>query len=299
VPKKPKVTFIYDPTAEELEEYFDTKEIIYCDTESTGLNVRLDSIIGYSFCKDSKEAIAIVLKDEDDPRWPVVRKFFANPKRYKAWQNGSYDIPLAEAHDVPMKGFVYDTRLAEQLLNSDLPSDLDYLRAQYTNIAPYKPPKREMKRLTKWGHDRIKEYAAWDAYTTYCVGQEQKKVLTAPQLKLMDKLLIPLVYAISHMELRGVLADQKALGALYVQCEPRIQVLEKAFYKEGVNPRSPRQLAHFLGVSNTQEDTLKKLLKRGHEKHKLIELLLEHRKLAKMASTYISGIYNRLLVLVG
>jgi len=294
VPEAPEPTFLSDPSAEELAEYLDTNQVVACDTETTSLNPRQGEILGYSFCKDFLSAAAVAFTGPDDPRWEVILEFFKDPKRKKSWQNGSFDISFAEEKGIEMNGFVFDTRLAEQLIYSDLPSDLDFLRAQWTNIQPYKLSKREMKRTGSWHKDRMLEYANWDAYTTYTVMKKQEEVLSPGQVKLMHELLIPLVYTISDIELRGMPVDVNALAALYVRCEPKIQEIEGHFKKFSINPRSPKQLKAFLDLKDTQEDTLKKALKRGHVKSELITLLLEHRGLAKLAGTYLEGIYNRL-----
>lgn len=293
---KTEIEFLYDPPAPELAEYLNVPEntIIATDTESTGLNVRKDKIIGYSFSKSRYSAAAIAFIGDHDPRWPVVKEFLEDPKRLKCWQNGSYDTAIARENGIHDQGFVYDTRLASQMLYSDLPSDLDFLRAQYTNISPYKPAKREMKMIQHWSKDQLLEYANKDALTTYTVMEEQRKDLSEKQLNLMSELLIPLVRAIHRMESRGVLLDVQTLASLYSQIQPRHEQLEEHFATKGVNPRSSVQMKQYFQLKDTQEDTLSKQVERNHPMKEDMEMLLEYRGLQKLSSVYLKGAYKRM-----
>lgn len=298
-PKDIKPTFIMDPSPEELSEYLSTTSIIACDTETTGLNHRKDEIIGFSFSKSTEDAVALKFVGPQDPRWNVIKEFMEDGTHKKIWQNGSFDTGMLRfsQHNpkaIIDRGFYYDTRLAEQLLHSDLPSDLDYLRAQYTNIRPYKPSKSRRARIASWTKEEMLEYAAWDAVTTLAVYEEQMKELTEGQLAVMTEHLIPLVYALNNMQNKGVLVDVNTLAGLYSQCAPAIEELERPFAKLGVNPRAPGQLKKLFGLRDTREDTLEHYIKRRHPQSDLMESLLEHRRLSKLASVYLKGVYKRL-----
>jgi len=291
--------FTLDPSPEELQEYlfntpFDVTMAV--DTETTGLNTRLDDIIGYSFSKDTRTAVAVKFKTpkETDPRWAIIEAFLEDKRYKKCWQNGSFDTEIARTYGIHDEGFFFDTRLAQQMLHSDLPSNLDFLRSQYTNIPPYKPSKKDIKHISNWGAERMLQYAAWDAVTTKAVMKEQFKLLDAKQIYLMQDLLIPLVRAIGRMERRGNLVDKEALASLYLQCAPEMEKIEEQFKSFSVNPRSPKQLKEFFNLKTTQEDEIKRQIKRRHPKAELMQKLLEYRKLHKVASVYLKGIYQRL-----
>lgn len=292
-------TFLLDPTPEELERYLDTTNPVGCDTETTGLDVIADSIIGMSFSTSEDSAAAVAFTGPDDPRWPVIKKFLEDPTKKKVWQNGSYDTSILRySRNNPFKvtdeGFYYDTRLAQQLLNSDLPTDLDYLRAEYTQIPPYKPSKKERAAITTWGKQRMLEYAAWDAVTTLAVYNAQRKELSSQELELMENLLIPLVYTIGRMEDRGILVSMENLAAIYSQAQPVVEEVEQRFNRLGLNPRSPAQLKAYFQLKSTDEDTIQDAIKHGHPHRELLEQLLEFRKASKLLSTYIQGVVKRL-----
>jgi len=288
--------FILDPTPDVLREYLEDARIIYgTDTETTGLDPRADDMLGHSFSKDLITAVSVYYAGPDDPRLEVIKEFLEDPKKQKCWQNGSFDTGFTRENDIIDEGFVFDTRLAQQLLNSDLPSDLDFLRAQYTTIAPYKPPKAEMKQIAKWNRTKMLEYACWDAITTKVVMHKQQKLLSKAQVNLMQILLIPLVRVINYMEHEGVLVDVNALAGLYSMCAPRTDEINEEFSQLGINPRSPKQLIEFFDLKSSDKDHLQAQIKRDHPKSDLMELVLEYRDLYNMQSKYLLGIYKRLL----
>lgn len=290
---------ILDPTAEELEKYLDVTTPVGCDTETTGLNPRSDTIIGFSFSTSVKHAVSVAFYGATDPRWRVIKKFIEDPTKMKIWQNGSYDTSMLRYSNTnPMKmedrGFYYDTRLAQQLLDSDLPTDLDYLRAEYTTIKPYKPSKKERGRISEWGKERMLTYAALDAVATLTVHDQQVKKLTPQELQLMEELLIPLVYAIGRMEDRGVKVSVEKIASLYAAAAPFLAETEQKFSELGINPRSPKQLKEYFGFKKSNEAMLEYHIKRNHPQRELMEQLLEYRSYHKMVSTYLKGVYKRL-----
>lgn len=290
-----ELNLILDPSKEELQAFLSEETLYACDTETTGLDtLGSDDILGHSFAKNGSEACALYYV-HDDPRWEVVCDFLKDPKRTKCWQNGPFDTEFIRSQGVIDEGYVFDTMLAQQLLQSDLPADLDFLRTMYTDIKPYKPTKKQYKRLLNLGKDRVLELAALDALTTYAVMEEQQKLLGEKQMKLMHELLIPLVRAIGRIERRGFLVDQDMLGSLYMQCGPVVDELESYFYGEcKVNPRSPKKLKEYFNIKDTREDTLNYHIKRRHPKAEDMQLLLKFREVDGLQSKYLVGVHKRL-----
>ncbi len=289
--------FLLDPTKEELIDYLERGrgKITDWDTETTGLNKRQDRVIGMSFSVDEKSACAVYFT-ENDKRVPLIKEWLIDEEFKKSTQNGSYDFEITfSSLGVEPQGWGFDTKLAEQLLNSDLPKDLDHLRAMYTQMEPYKPTKKEMKQIESWGKDRMLLYAAKDALCTGLVRRAQSPLMSEKQHKVMQEILLPASLTLNHMERKGVLVDINTLAIMYANTIPRIEELEQEIVKElGINPSSPKQVASYFGTESSDREALEQLISRGHEKAEVIQKILEHRDLAKGASTFLKGVYDRL-----
>lgn len=294
-PKEQDYEFLVDPPLPMLEEYLSRPGILAFDTETTGLNTRLDQVIGMSFSNSYTSAAAILLVP-DDPRAALVKRVLEDPSILKATQNGSFDCAILHSSlGIDVQGMSYDTRLAEQLMNSDMPTTLDHLRAVYTKIKPYKPSKSEMKTITHWGKQRMLEYANWDAVCTYQVMVEQKKVLTDGQLHLLETLLLPLVPALNSMSEKGVLVDINYLAGRYAANIPRLKSLEEDIQQRlGINPHSPKQVKELFQLSASDRPTLEYYIERGDPRAENMQLVLECRDLKKESGTYLKGLFDRL-----
>jgi DNA polymerase I len=294
-PKEQDYEFLTDPTYEELREYLSRPGILAFDTETTGLNTRLDKVIGASFSNGYTSAAAVLFLP-DDPRIPLIKEVLENPDIPKATQNGTFDCAILRSSlGINVQGMQYDTRLAEQLMNSDMPTSLDHLRAVYTKIKPYKPSKKEMKNIAHWGKDRMLQYANLDAVCTYQVMVEQKKVITKGQLHLLETLLIPLIPALNSMSEKGVLVDINWLAGRYASNIPRLRALEKDIKERlAINPHSPKQVKELFQTSSSDRPTLEYYIERGDPRAENMQLILECRDLRKESGTYLKGLYDRL-----
>lgn len=290
--------FLSNPNALQLATYLKDPGIYAVDTETTGLNPRKDTIIGHSFSKgDGNTAAAIVYDGPHDKRWPVVRKFFEDEERLKVWQNGPFDLYFNQMNDLSTNGWYYDTLLAQQMRYSDLPGNLDFLRSQYTTIPPYKPSKREIANMSNWGIEKVTKYANLDAKTTMKVFLKQREVMTPAMINLMQNHLFPLTFATIYMTNIGMNVDINKLAALYARIQPELEEMAKPFKKLNLNPNSPQQMAKYLFQkkdASTDKRVLEKLILRGHPKAALMEQLLAYKRKAKIAGTYLRGVYNRL-----
>lgn len=119
-----------------------------------------------------------------------------------------------------------------------------------------------------------------------------------------------------YVELNGITVDRTYLSELdkeyrerLVKLEDEIDLVVTNQYDKagGINPRSPMQVKKFLAdnrieVDSTNEDTLRILLKaleegrveRPKEVKEFVQLLLTHRREAKLHGTYVKGIAKRL-----
>lgn len=119
-------------------------------------------------------------------------------------------------------------------------------------------------------------------------------------VKVFNDIELPLVKVLSKMERNGVLIDSQALLKQSEKIARRLTALEQQVYQEAgaeFNLASTKQLQEILftklalpiiaktpkGAPSTNEDVLETLAQQGHIVPKL---LMEHRGLAKLKSTY-------------
>lgn len=122
------------------------------------------------------------------------------------------------------------------------------------------------------------------------------------QLALYEELELPLAPVLAKMELSGITPDMELLAQLNEDMTVRIAQLEKQAMEqagEEFNLKSPKQLGIILferlqlpviKKTKTGYSTDAKVLEALEGKHPLIATILEHRKLAKLQSTYLDGL---------
>ena len=122
------------------------------------------------------------------------------------------------------------------------------------------------------------------------------------QLALYEELELPLAPVLAQMELSGITPDMELLAQLNEDMTARIAQLEKQAMEqagEEFNLKSPKQLGVILferlqlpviKKTKTGYSTDAKVLEALEGKHPLIATILEHRKLAKLQSTYLDGL---------
>jgi DNA polymerase-1 len=149
--------------------------------------------------------------------------------------------------------------------------------------------------------DLATNYAAEDADITLRLYEvlEPKLDSIKPLKKLMEDIEIPLIEVLSDMEQNGTLLNSKILASQSKDLESRIKKLEKLAYEiagEEFNLGSTKQLReiffeklNYRVIKKTpggQPSTDEKVLQELSEEYELPRILLEHRTLSKLKSTY-------------
>ncbi len=293
---------------------------VFCvDTETTSLDYMRAEIVGLSFAFEAGEAWYVPVghdymgAPDQLPRADVLaalKPVLENPAIGKIGQHLKYDIHVLANYDIHLKGFVFDTMLASYVVDATATRhNMDAMAEHYLGIATTSFEQiagKGVKQLTfnqiPIGDDEepaAAYYAAEDADIT----QRLHDVLSA-KLAQDEKLLsvfrdieMPLAPILQKMERTGVLIDGAMLARQSRELGERILALEKEAYEiagQEFNLGSPKQLGHILyeklgipapkktatGQYSTAEDVLEQL------DHPLPRLLLQHRSLAKLKSTY-------------
>jgi DNA polymerase-1 len=286
------------------------------DTETTSLNYMDARIVGVSFAVEEHQAAYVPLA-HDDPATPAqlsrdavlerLRPLLEDPARPKLGQNLKYDISVLAGHGIELQGLAHDTMLESYVLDSTgSRHDMDTLALKhlahqtihYEDVAG-----KGAKQVTfdKVPVSEAAPYAAEDADVTLRLHNTLWPRLAAmPTLELLyQQTEIPLVPVLSRIERQGVLIDRAQLERQSAELAERMAGIKEQAYEaagEPFNLGSPKQIQTVLfermqlpvrkktpkGQPSTSEAALEELA----QAHELPRLILQHRGLSKLKSTY-------------
>ncbi|MDX1755128.1 MAG: DNA polymerase I [Marinobacter sp.] len=286
------------------------------DTETTSLSYTRAEVVGVSFAIEPGEAAYLPLAHDylgapeqldRDQTLAKLKPLLEDPKRPKVGQNLKYDKNVLANHGITLEGIAEDTMLESYVLNSvGSRHDMDSLALKYLGLETIKFETiagKGAKQLTfnQIELDKAAPYAAEDADITLRLHQVLRpKLAETGQLQAVyERIDLPLVPVLSRMEQRGALVDADLLKTQSRELAKRMAELEQDAYEEAgeqFNLGSPKQLQAIFydklglpvikktpkGAPSTAEPVLQEL---AHD-HVLPRLILEHRSLSKLKSTY-------------
>lgn len=286
------------------------------DTETTDLDVMNARIVGVSFTDAAGEGAYVPLA-HDYPGAPdqldreqvleKLRPLLEDTHARKIGQNLKYDIGVLANHGIHLRGIAYDTMLESYVLDSTASRhDMDSLALKYLG---YKTIKYEdvagkgkgQINFSQVAIDQAAVYAAEDADITLRLHEELwPRLKQTPSLeKLFRDIEMPLVPVLSRIERNGVKIDADMLRQQSSELARRMIELEEEAYRAAGQPfnlASPMQIQEILftklklpvlkktpkGQPSTAEDVLQELAL----DYPLPRLILDHRSIAKLKSTY-------------
>jgi DNA polymerase-1 len=303
--------------------------LIAIDTETTSLDYMKAEIVGLSFAVQTGEAAYLPLT-HNYPNVPQqlnrtdvlekLRPLLESPTHLKVGQNLKYDYHVLANHGVMLRGISHDTMLASYVLDSTGKHNLDFLAQKHLNLKTIRfedvAGKKGVKQLnfSEVEIDVAARYAAEDA--DVCVRLHhalQAKLQAEPNLlALYNELEMPLSSVLARIERNGVLIDDDLLVAQSFELEQQIMSLEQKAHNlagHSFNLGSPKQIQTILyeqlnlpvlkrtpkGQPSTDESVLQELA----EDYELPKLLIEHRSLSKLKSTYIDKLPQQINVKTG
>ncbi|MBB1440470.1 DNA polymerase I, partial [Shewanella sp. SG41-4] len=306
-------------TMEALDKWIDklnSAELISIDTETTSLNYMEAEIVGLSFATEAGKAAYLPLAHDylDAPQQidktialEKLRPILEGDKPQKVGQNLKYDMSILANAGITLKGIRFDTMLESYVFNSIASRhDMDGLALKYLghkNISFEDVAGKGAKQLTfnQVHLDIAGPYAAEDADITLRLHQHLwPRLEKEPELaNVFNELELPLIQVLSDVERQGVLIDSMLLSQQSGELAKKLDDLENKAYEiaeEKFNLASPKQLQTLFfeklgypikkktpkGAPSTAEDVLVELAL----DYPLPKVILEHRSLAKLKSTY-------------
>lgn len=292
----------------------DSHSSICFDTETTSVDANSAEMVGMSFSVKKGEAYYVPVPNNKDEATSIVANFknvLENENIEKIGQNIKYDIIVFASYDVKVKGKLFDTMLAQYIVDADARNNMDIMANAYLDYSPISITTLIGAKGKNQGNMRdleassIKDYAAEDADITLQLKEVLAKLLKENNgEELFNSVETPLVYVLADMEMTGVKVDSDTLSVFSKELETDIKNLEETIYeKAGVkfNIASPKQLGEVLfdklqldpkakktktGQYQTGEDVLSAL----SSKHDIVQYILDFRSLQKLKSTYVDAL---------
>ena len=286
------------------------------DTETTGLNYMDAKLVGISLSTKPGEAAYIPFghaKEEgikqlsEKTVLEKLKPFLEDKKKKIIGQNIKFDRNILAQHGVKLGPIKQDTMLMSYILDASATRhNLDALAKFYLNYKTTTFEEVAGKGVKQISFDQVPlklagNYASEDADITLRLYEKLNPLLNkqASLKKLAEDIEIPLIEVLSDMEQAGTLVNSKVLEAQSKDLGKRLIKLEKEAYEiagEEFNLGSTKQLREIFfdrleypiikKTPGGQPSTDEKVLQQLAEDYELPKVLLEHRTLSKLKSTY-------------
>ena len=297
-------------------ERLNTADLIAVDTETTSLDYMKAELVGVSVAVTPGQAAYIPFAHDymgapqqlsRDFVLEQLKPLLENPQINKVGQNLKYDMSVLAQHGINLQGIAFDTMLESYVLDSVATRhDMDSLALKYLNettisFADVAGKGAAQITFNQVALEQAGPYAAEDADITLRLHQALWPQLAAePTLAtVFSDIELPLVPVLSRIERTGALVDSTLLFQQSQELAERLAELETEAWDlagQQFNLASPKQLGEILfdklgipvlkktekGAPSTKEEVLQELAL----DYPLPKVLLEHRGLAKLKSTY-------------
>ena len=286
------------------------------DTETTSLNYMQAEIVGLSFAIEPGEAAYVPLAHlnpglegqlDRDQILDQMKPLLESSAVKKVGQHLKYDANVLANHGITLRGIAHDTMLQSYIIDAvGSRHDMGSLALKYLGqrVISFEEVAGKGVKQVSFDHVDIKQaaaYAAEDADVTLRLHETLLPKLEAePSLnEVYQRLELPLVPVLSKIERNGAFVGVDKLRAQSHEIAIRLAELESQacdLAGQPFNLASPKQLGEILfeklelpvikktpkGAPSTAEDVLAELA----NDYELPAVLIEHRGLAKLKSTY-------------
>lgn len=291
-------------------------EVFAFDTETDSLDYMVANLVGLSFATEEGVAAYVPVAhdyldapEQLDRDWVLaqLKPILEDPNQAKVGQNLKYDASVLARYDIEMRGIEFDTMLASYVFNSvGGKHDMDSLAFRFLqhNCISFESLAGKGKKQLTFNQLDLEEaapYAAEDADVTLRLHHRLQAALEQDEglLSIYQELEVPLVPVISRIERTGVMIDDMLLNTQSQEIAIRLEALQKKAFdvaEQEFNLSSPKQLQAILfekmglpvvkktpsGAPSTNEEVLQELAL----DYPLPKLILEHRGLSKLKTTY-------------
>ncbi|RNC88947.1 MAG: DNA polymerase I [Synechococcus sp. YX04-3] len=292
------------------------------DTETTDLNPFKAELVGIGVCwGEELDALAYIplghngSADSQPVQLPLetvvtaLAPWLGSEDHPKALQNAKFDRLILMRHGLALDGVVIDTLLADYLRDAAAKHGLELMAEREFGFQPtaYSDVVGKKQTFADVPLEAASQYCAMDVHVTRRLAlllRNQLAAMGAQVLTLLEQVEQPLEPVLAEMEATGIRIDVPYLQELSTEMGTTLERLEtEAKEAAGVNFNlaSPKQLGELLfdtlGLdrkksrrTKTGYSTDATVLEKLGDDHPVVPLVLEHRVLSKLKSTYIDAL---------
>jgi DNA polymerase I len=298
------------------------QEPVAWDTETTALVARDATLVGLGCCwgQEHSEVAYIPIGHREGDNlplemvWKYLRPILESADHPKVLQNAKFDRLILRHQGIELAGVVADTMLMSYVLNPEATHNLTDLAKRYLGLAStsYKELVPKGQTIADVSIDLVAQYCGMDVFATWGiyehllaelmlqsglkVGEPERPTL----LKLWREVEQPLEEVLADIEDVGIRLDCDYLAELSAQLAIDLERIEGEAHQVAdstFNMASPKQMAELLfeklglptkNIRKTKSgySTDVKTLEKLQGQHPIVDLILQHRTLAKLKSTY-------------
>lgn len=297
-------------------EQIQNAELTAFDTETTSLNYMAAELVGVSFSVEAGVAAYVPFAhdyegapEQLDRAWVLeqLKPWLEDDSQAKVGQHLKYDANVLNNYDITLRGIAYDTMLESYVYNSvSSRHDMDTLAKKFlghtcVSFEELAGKGKKQKTFNEIDLEQAAFYAAEDADITLRLHQAiWPQVEKTPELVSIFKYIeCPLIPVLAQMEQTGALIDPELLHLQSAEIGAKLQELEIKAHEEAgesFNLSSPKQLQVILfekqglpiikKTPKGQPSTAEPILQELAQNYELPRLIMEHRSLSKLKSTY-------------
>ena len=294
-------------------------KIIAFDTETTSTDQMRADLVGISLAVEPEAGFYIPVGHREGRQLPLqtvleaLRPALTDPGIPKAGHNLKYDFVLLARHGLRAAPLAFDTMLAEWLIDPASRNlglkNLAWVRLghQMTEISALIGKGKHQKSMAEVPIAAAAAYAADDAAVVLRLMSQLRAEMARDGLTpLFEEIEMPLIPVLAEMEMTGIGLDTGFLAGMSRELAARLREIEDRVYElvgTPFNLNSTQQLSRalFETLKLTPPDRTRKtasghystaagVLEAMRGEHPVIDLILEHRELAKLKSTYVDAL---------
>jgi DNA polymerase I len=290
------------------------------DSETTGLDVYVDIMVGISITLPKADIHVYIpfghtTGEKQLPRKYVLdmlQEYLEDATHKKFLHNAKFDKHMFLRHGYDIGGFLHCTQIAMKLLNENEPSHrLKDLLTKYKERLGFVEDSYTFEQLfgkkAKFHEvplDVATAYACKDTHGCYLLGKWQEGHLARVEGvgNIFYKVESPLLPKVTKMERAGLLVDLEFGQKYGTELDEYLEKLAEEIKEEfgDVNLNSPQQMqvalyeTHGLEDISGKKSTDKKTLEILSSELPILETILTYKDLYKLNSTYISALPDKI-----